>query len=88
MTNELKPLWSKVFSFDWKFGFFLILLICIPRILLVLHGNMIGNMQFLGISMLIMVIAPFVCLSKYGRIKMELKNLQIFVANYYLNPPI
>lgn len=45
MDNELKPLWSKIFNFNWKFGLFLILLLCIPRVVLVLHGNVIGNMQ-------------------------------------------
>ncbi|GMN06301.1 hypothetical protein MTsPCn5_16900 [Croceitalea sp. MTPC5] len=67
MQNELKPIWGKIFNFDWKFGLFLILLICIPRFVLVLLGNEAGNMQYVGIIMLISAIAPFVFLSKYGR---------------------
>ena len=74
MANELKTLWSKTFTFNWKFGLFLILLICIPRIILVLHGNVIGNMQFVGITMLVMAVAPFVFLSKYGREKIGIKK--------------
>ena len=74
MESELKPLWSKFFNFDWKFGFFLILLMCIPRVILVLHGNVIGNMQFVGITMVIMAIAPIVFLSKYGREKIGIKK--------------
>ena len=74
MDNELKPLWSKIFNFNWKFGLFLILLLCIPRIILVLHGNVIGNMQFVGITMLVMAIAPFIFLSKYGRRKIGIKK--------------
>ncbi|WP_419213082.1 hypothetical protein ACNR9Q_02815 [Maribacter sp. X9] len=80
MENELKPIWRRVFNFNWKFGLFLILLICIPRFVLVLHGNVIGNMQFVGIMMLMMVIAPFVFLSKYGRKKSASQNLQIIIG--------
>lgn len=72
MDKELKPLWSKIFNFDWKFGLFLILLICIPRFILVLHGNEIANMQFIGILMLVMAFLPFLLLSKYGRGKIEI----------------
>ncbi|CAM4369429.1 CPBP family intramembrane glutamic endopeptidase [Gillisia limnaea] len=74
MENELKPFWSKFFNFDWRFGLFLILIICIPRIILVLHGNVIGNMQSVGMTMLIMVIAPFIFLSKYGRKEIGIKK--------------
>ncbi len=74
MKNELKPLWSNIFRFNWKFGLFLILLICIPRFILVLHGNTIGNMQFVGITMLIMSIAPFIFLNKNGRRKIGIKK--------------
>lgn len=74
MNNELKPLWSKIFKFNWKFGLFLTLLFCIPRIILVLYGNVIGNMQYVGITMLIMAIAPFIFLSKYGRNKIGIKK--------------
>lgn len=84
MDNELKPFWSKYFKFDWRFGLFLVLIICIPRIILVLHGNVIGNMQFVGITMLIMAIAPFVFLSKVGRkqigIKKTTNNHWLFIA--------
>lgn len=74
MDYELKPLWRKIFNFNWKFGLFLILLIGIPRVILVLHGNVIGNMQYVGISMLIMAIIPFVFLSKGGRKKIGIKK--------------
>lgn len=84
MENELKPFWSKYFKFDWRFGLFLILIICIPRIILVLHGNVIGNMQFVGITMLIMAIAPFIFLSKIGRKQIGIKkppnNHWLFIA--------
>ncbi|MGO4921470.1 CPBP family intramembrane glutamic endopeptidase [Maribacter spongiicola] len=78
MKNELKPFWNKYFIFDWKFGLFLILLLCIPRIVLVLHGNQIGNMQFVGIMMLFMAVAPFIFLSQHGRYQIGIKK----PANY------
>ena len=74
MKNELKPFWNKHFNFDWKFGLILILLLCIPRIVLVLHGNHIGNMQFVGIMMLVMAVAPFIFLSKHGRYQIGIKK--------------
>lgn len=74
MENELKPFWSKYFKFEWKFGLFLLLIICIPRIILVLHGNVTSNMQFVGLMMLIMAFVPFVFLSKYGKKAIGIKK--------------
>lgn len=67
MENELRPIWSRLFSFNWKFGLFLILIVCVPRFLLVLHANMTGNYGSIGIIMFISAIAPFIFLTKYGR---------------------
>ncbi len=67
MKNELKPFWTKLFSFNWKFGLFLILLICIPRFFLVLHANKTSNYSSIGLIMTISAIAPFLFLSKHGR---------------------
>lgn len=67
MDHELKSFWARIFDFDWKFGLFLIFIVCIPRIALVLHGNVIGNMKFVGMTMLVMAIAPFVFLNRHGR---------------------
>ncbi|WP_211208396.1 hypothetical protein [Belliella baltica] len=74
MENDLKPFWNKILSFNWKFGLFLITLICIPRFILVLHGNEISNMHFVGILMLTMAFTPFVFLSKNGRRKIGIKK--------------
>ncbi|WP_421805355.1 CPBP family intramembrane glutamic endopeptidase [Flagellimonas sp.] len=74
MNNELKPIWRSKFNFDWKFGLFLLLLICIPRFALVLHGNVTSNMQFVGIIMVLMAIAPFIFLSKDGRKQIGMKK--------------
>ncbi len=67
MDNELRPFWIRFFSFDWKFGLFLILTVCIPRFVLVLNANASGNYGSIGLIMIISAISPFIFLSKYGR---------------------
>jgi uncharacterized protein len=67
MENELRPIWTKIFQFNWKFGLFLVLIVCIPRFLLVLHANALGNYSYIGLVMVISAIAPFIFLGKYGR---------------------
>ncbi|MBA6316226.1 CPBP family intramembrane glutamic endopeptidase [Cellulophaga baltica] len=74
MENELKPFWSKIFKFDWKFGLFLILIICIPRFILVLHANETANYSYIGLIMVISAIAPFLFLNKSGRKKIGIKK--------------
>lgn len=69
MENELKPFWNRFFNFNWKFGLFLILIICIPRFILVLHANASGNYSYIGLIMVISAIAPFIFLTEYGRKK-------------------
>ncbi|QNL48068.1 CPBP family intramembrane metalloprotease [Olivibacter sp. SDN3] len=65
--HELRPLWRRFFDLNWKFGLFLILIICIPRFTLVLNANASANYGYIGLVMLISAIAPFVFLSRYGR---------------------
>jgi membrane protease YdiL (CAAX protease family) len=65
--NELRPFWNKFFKFNWKFGLFLILAVCVPRFILVLNANSSGNYSFIGLIMVISAIVPFIFLSKYGR---------------------
>jgi uncharacterized protein len=79
MQNELKPFWSRFFSFDWKFGLFLILIICVPRFIIVLNANLGGNNGYVGLIMFISAIAPFVFLNKYGR-----KQIGITKSKNYL----
>ena len=67
MENELRPFWNKIFRFNWKFGLFLIIIICVPRFLLVLNANVTGNYGLIGLVMLLSAIAPFIFLSKHGR---------------------
>jgi hypothetical protein len=69
MENELRPVWNRIFNFDWKFGLFLILIVCIPRFILVLNANASGNYGSIGLMMVISAIAPFVFLNKDGQKK-------------------
>lgn len=69
MEHELRPFWRKIFNFNWKLGLFLILVICIPRFILVLHANATGNYSSIGAIMVISAIIPFIFLGKYGRKK-------------------
>lgn len=76
MEQELKPFWSRYFEFNWKFGLFLILIVCIPRFILVLHANSSGNYSSIGLIMLISAIAPFVFLTKSGRKQIGIRSPQ------------
>lgn len=66
MNAELKPFWIKFFSFNWKFGLFLILIVCIPRFLMVLNANVTGSYNSIALIMFISALAPFIFLTKYG----------------------
>jgi uncharacterized protein len=66
MENELRPFWNRIFNFNWKFGLFLILIVCIPRFILVLNANATGNYSYIGLIMAISAIVPFIFLNKYG----------------------
>ena len=78
MDNELKPFWQRFFDFNWKFGLFLIFLFCIPRFLLVLEANATGNYGYIGLVMLASALAPYLFLTKSGRI-----NIGMVPTNHY-----
>lgn len=69
IATELRPFWNRIFDFNWKFGLFLILIVCIPRFFLVLHANASGNYGSIGLVMLVSAILPFIFLTKSGRRK-------------------
>lgn len=66
MENELRNFWKKYFELNWKFGLFLLLIICIPRFTLVLEANKTGNYSLIGLVMLISAVIPFLFLNKHG----------------------
>jgi len=76
MGNELRPLWQKYFGFNWKFGLFLIVIVCIPRFILVLNANKTGSYGLIGLIMVISAFAPFIFLSKFGRKEIGIKKPQ------------
>ncbi len=67
MKNELRSFWARYLNFNWKFGLFLILLICIPRFVLVLFANKTGNYSYIGLIMAISAIVPFLFLNRNGQ---------------------
>jgi membrane protease YdiL (CAAX protease family) len=66
-AEKLRPLWRRFFAFDWKFGTFLLVMICVPRFVLVLMANRNGSYGAIGFVMMLSALAPFVFLSKDGR---------------------
>lgn len=75
MGNELRPLWRNLFNLDWKFGLFLLIIICIPRFILVLNANETSSYSYIGFIMTISAIVPFIFLSKSGRISIGLTKV-------------
>jgi len=82
MENELRNFWTRYFKLDWKFGIFLLLIICVPRFILVLHANETGNYSSIGLVMFISALIPFIFLNKHGQKQIGIKTtkkLQILV---------
>jgi len=63
----LYPFWSRYITFNWKFGFSLVLVVCITRFLLVLKANQTGSYQLIGMVMFLSALVPFVFLNRFGR---------------------
>ena len=76
MDSQLRPFWRKYFGFNWKFGLFLIFIVCIPRFLLVLNANATGNYGYIGLVMTISAIAPFIFLNRQGRKEIGIKKVE------------
>jgi len=74
MDNALRPFWNKFFNFDWKFGLFLILIVCVPRFVLVLNANATGNYSSIGLIMVLSASAPFIFLSREGQRKIGIRK--------------
>ncbi|HMQ60584.1 MAG TPA: CPBP family intramembrane metalloprotease [Flavilitoribacter sp.] len=72
--HALSPLWNRLFKFDWRFGLFLIVVLCAPRFMLVLKANQTGNYAPIGAIMFLSALVPFIFLNKYGRNKIGIKG--------------
>jgi len=66
MQPYLRNFWKSILNFNWKFGLFLVLIICVPRFIMVLHANQYADYRFIGLIMLVSFIIPFVFLNKRG----------------------
>lgn len=73
IESELRPFWNKGFKLDWRFGLFLIALICIPRFILVLRANQTGNYAAIGAVMFVSALIPFIFLTREGRRQIGIK---------------
>jgi membrane protease YdiL (CAAX protease family) len=83
----LKTIYQKLFSFNANLGITLILLFGIPRFVIVLEANAIGNYNKIPIIFLLMWCLPFILLSKEGRIKIGIvkpKNYLWLVYSFLL----
>lgn len=78
MKNELRPFWQKLFTFDWRFGLFLLLIICIPRFVLMLAAYVNRNYASIGLIMLLSAIFPYIFLSAYGRKEIGIRKVSKF----------
>lgn len=63
----LRKRWSHLFTYNWKFGVFLILLFGIPRFALVLLANSGAGYGLVSIIFVIMWFTPIILLTKEGR---------------------
>ena len=75
----LRPLWQRIFKFNWVFGLMLILLFGIPRFMIVLNANVTGNYNMIAIMFLVMWFTPLIFLTKRGRRYIGIKK----PVNYY-----
>ena len=75
---EIRNIFRNFVGLNWKFGLFLILLICIPRFILVLKANESGSYSVIGMLMFISALIPFVFLNKKG-----IRSIGIVKSNKY-----
>lgn len=66
MNMELRNFWNRYFTYNWKFGLFLILVICIPRFYFVLRANQTASYSAIGLIMFVSALVPFIFLGKNG----------------------
>ena len=74
----LKQFWQSLFLYNYKFGLTLILLLGIPRFIIVLQANQTGNYNLVPTVFLIMIVLPFILLSKKGRMQIGIKKPESF----------
>jgi uncharacterized protein len=79
MNSFLRTFWSRFIVFNWKFGIFLIVILCVPRFILVLNANATSNYTYIGLIMAISASVPFIFLNKEG-----LRNIGLVKPSNYI----
>ncbi len=70
----LRPIWQKLFKFNWILGLALVLLLGIPRFIIVLNANVSGNYSRIAVIFILMWFTPLIFLTKDGRRSIGIKN--------------
>lgn len=81
--ESLRKFWLHFFTYNWKFGVFLILLFGIPRFILVLQANVSGGYSQAFIIFFLMWFTPVVFLTKYGRRTIGMKRPRHYMRLLY-----
>lgn len=72
--NEFRCKVRNSLKFNWQFGLTLILLFGVPRFIIVLDANRSGNYNLTSIMFLLMIITPYIFLTKKGRKMIGIKR--------------
>ena len=70
----LRQIWKDKIVLNWQFGLLLLFLFGIPRFILVLQANMTGNYNLIPIVFILMILSPYLLLSKEGRKHIGIKR--------------
>lgn len=85
--TSFKSTWPNLLKLNWRFGLLLILIFGIPRFIIVLEANKTGNYNFTSVIFVVMIVLPFLVLTKKGRhfvgIK-RVKSLKWFLYSFLL----
>lgn len=73
-----KSVWRNHLKLNWQFGLLLILLFGIPRFIIVLDANKTGNYNFTSIIFVVMIVLPFLLLTKKGRYFVGVRKVKSF----------
>jgi membrane protease YdiL (CAAX protease family) len=66
-TVYFKPFAAKYLDFNWKTGLFLLVVFSVSRFILALQANITKNYQIIALIFVLMILAPFILLTKEGR---------------------
>lgn len=78
MDQQLRTIWRGLFRFDWRFGLFLVVLICVPRFYLVLKANETARYEMIGLVMVISAMLPYLFLNRDGRRQIGIHSIWRF----------